>query len=86
MYFDELPKGNATYGFFPLWNPHSSLPDAERSNLTNGNLYRFPAQSCTDPEKLHADGRFRREYNDGQFGLDRPVQELRTTGAPPDGG
>jgi hypothetical protein len=19
------PKGNATYGFFPLWNPHSSL-------------------------------------------------------------
>jgi hypothetical protein len=23
---DELPKGNATYGFFPLWNPHSSLP------------------------------------------------------------
>jgi hypothetical protein len=26
MYVDELPKGNATYGFFPLWNPHSSLP------------------------------------------------------------
>jgi hypothetical protein len=25
-YIDELPKGNATYGFFPLWNPHSSLP------------------------------------------------------------
>jgi hypothetical protein len=24
-YIDELPKGNATYGFFPLWNPHSSL-------------------------------------------------------------
>ena len=26
MYIDEVPKGNATYGFFPLWNPHSSLP------------------------------------------------------------
>ena len=25
-YIDELPKGNATYAFFPLWNPHSSLP------------------------------------------------------------
>ena len=25
-YIDKLPKGNATYGFFPLWNPHSSLP------------------------------------------------------------
>jgi hypothetical protein len=25
-YIDELPKGNATCGFFPLWNPHSSLP------------------------------------------------------------
>ncbi len=25
-YINELPKGNPTYGFFPLWNPHSSLP------------------------------------------------------------
>jgi hypothetical protein len=23
----DQAKGNETYGFFPLWNPHSSLPE-----------------------------------------------------------
>ena len=29
MFIDEVPKGNATYGFFPLWNP--ILPFRRRS-------------------------------------------------------
>jgi hypothetical protein len=43
-YIDELPKGNATYGFFPLWNPHSSLPtpiaQSSPAGITSG---RIPA-------------------------------------------
>src|SRR4051794_41648680 len=26
-HYRKQPKGNETYGFFPLWNPHSSLGD-----------------------------------------------------------
>src|SRR5690242_15681510 len=32
----EEPKGNETYGFFPLWNPHSSLHAAPSSPAGTG--------------------------------------------------
>ena len=53
-YIDELPKGNATYGFFPLWNPHSSLqaPIAQSSpaGITSD---RVPA-----PPPVEMDGQY----------------------------
>ena len=46
-YMDELPKGNATYGFFPLWNPHSSLPTP--------NAQSSPAGTRSEPTPVLTD-------------------------------
>ena len=51
-YTDELPKGNATYGFFPLWNPHSSLPtpsaQSSPAGITSDRVHAPPPVEIVD--------------------------------------